>query len=106
MGREDEPKISSGTVSRLRSADNMEIILTENETEIMPPAVAARRVPFFGKARPLEDLLRDSAFPYQVGRLVGASEVVAFYLQQQHNEEVAQMGVKLHSVVEFFYEPR
>jgi hypothetical protein len=79
--------------------------MTEKDTEIIPPN-QGRRAPLFRKARPLEELLRDSAFPYQVGRLIGASEVVAFWLQQRPEGDIAQMGMKLHSVVEFFYEKR
>ena len=57
---------------------------------------------FSAKARPMEDLLRDAAFPYQVGRLVGASIMVGYWLSLRDDEEAKKMGMKLEEVVGWF----
>jgi hypothetical protein len=63
-----------------------------------------RRV--FGKRlRPTDELLEDPAFPFQVGRIIGAAELVAHWLSMQPSEESKAMGNRLASVLDFYYEP-
>lgn len=63
-----------------------------------------RRV--FGKRlRPTDELLEDPAFPFQVGRIIGASELVAHWLTMQPSEEAKAMGNRLALVLDFYYEP-
>jgi hypothetical protein len=63
-----------------------------------------RRV--FGKRlRPTDELLEDPAFPFQVGRIIGASELVAHWLSMQPSEESKAMGNRLASVLDFYYVP-
>lgn len=57
------------------------------------------------KPRQLEDLIRDSGFVFQTGRLVGAAELAAHWMVMQDNEEAKSMGNKLHNIVQFYYEP-
>ena len=53
------------------------------------------------RPRPIEELIRDPAFPYQVGRLSGAAELVAHWLMIHGDEEGKAMGEKLQEVVSF-----
>jgi hypothetical protein len=51
----------------------------------------------------MEELLRDGAFPYQVGRLTGAATMVAYWLSLRDDEECKKMGEKLNEVVSWFF---
>lgn len=53
----------------------------------------------------MEELLRDSSFPYQVGRLAGAAEVLAHWLMVHGDDEAKAMGAKLDNVVAWFFFP-
>lgn len=59
---------------------------------------------FSRKARPLDELLKDPHFPYQVGRLIGASEMVSHWLELQKDETAQEMGRKLGTVVDWYFE--
>jgi hypothetical protein len=55
------------------------------------------------KPRPMEELLRDSAFPYQVGKLVGAASMAAYWMTLSEDDESKKMGEKLNEMVGWFY---
>jgi hypothetical protein len=55
------------------------------------------------KPRPMEELLRDSAFPYQVGKLVGAASMTAYWMTLREDDESKKMGEKLNEMVGWFY---
>jgi hypothetical protein len=49
--------------------------------------------------------MEDPYFPYQMGRLVGASEMAASLLTNQDSPDVKAIGANLGRVVEWFFEP-
>jgi hypothetical protein len=49
-------------------------------------------------------MIEDPAFPYQVGRLVGAAEVTSQLLLHQDTPDVNQLGVNLANAVAWFYD--
>jgi len=55
------------------------------------------------KVRPMEEILRDSGFPYHVGQLTGAAEMAAHWMTLHEDEEVKAMGAKLGEVVRWFF---
>ena len=56
------------------------------------------------RARTLEDLLNDRQFPYYVGKLVGATEMVSHWLKLRDDAEAKAVGEKLGEVVGWFFE--
>lgn len=52
----------------------------------------------------MEDLLRDTAFPYHIGQLVGAVEVAAHWMSLADDPHTKEMGRKLEEVVGWFFE--
>jgi hypothetical protein len=56
------------------------------------------------KSRSLEELLNDPHFPYHVGRLMGASEMAAYWMAIQEDEQTQEMGKRLAAIVSWFYE--
>jgi hypothetical protein len=57
----------------------------------------------FRRARPIEELIRDPRFPYHVGQLIGATEMAAWWMRTQGNEETQKMGGKLAEAVGWFF---
>ena len=51
-----------------------------------------------------EALLQDPNLLYQVGRIVGASEMTAHLLKLKEDAEVKQIGERLEEAVAWFYE--
>jgi len=56
------------------------------------------------KAKTFDQLLADSKFPYQMGRLVGACEMAGQLLTTQDTPDVQRIGANLNSVVAWFFE--
>jgi hypothetical protein len=54
------------------------------------------------KQRDLEDLQQDPHFPFYVGRLMGASEMISHWLQIQQDPECQEMGKRLNKIVGWF----
>lgn len=50
------------------------------------------------------DLQQDPNFNFMVGRLVGASEMMARYLQIHGDEKGKGMGTRVDALLTFFYE--
>jgi hypothetical protein len=73
----------------------------EEQTMVMSPR---SKEGWFRKPRPMEDLLRDSALPYQIGRLIGAAEMAAHQLQLRGDDETKQIGAKLAEMTGWFFD--
>jgi len=58
----------------------------------------------YRKPKPLNMLMRDPAFPYQVGRLVGAAEMAGQLLLHQEHPDTNVIGTNLATVVGWFFE--
>jgi hypothetical protein len=58
----------------------------------------------FRKPKPISELMRDPAFPYQVGRLVGASEMASQLLLKQETPDTQTIGVNLANMVAWWFE--
>lgn len=63
------------------------------------------QVSWFGKKkpRPIEELLRDNGFLFQVGRLIGQVSMAAHLLALREEAEAKEIGVKLNEAIEWFY---
>jgi len=57
------------------------------------------------KPKPFDNLASDPAFPYQMGRLVGAAEMAGQLLTHQENPDIKQIGDNLNHVVGWFFDP-
>lgn len=57
---------------------------------------------FRRKQRDLNELQQDPHFPFYVGRLMGASEMVSHWLTLQESPEAVEMGNRLGVVVGWF----
>lgn len=57
------------------------------------------------KPKKFAEISADRAFPYQMGRLVGAAEMAGALLVNQENPDVKHIGQNLISVVSYFFEP-
>jgi hypothetical protein len=55
------------------------------------------------RPRPIEELLQDSAYLYQVGKLTGAASMVGYWLSLRDDEELKKMGAYLNEIVGWFY---
>ena len=55
------------------------------------------------RARPMDELLRDTGFPYHVGQLIGATEMAAHWMALQQDADVKAMGAKLSEAVAWFF---
>lgn len=55
------------------------------------------------RSRTIEELLQDKTFPYHVGQLIGASEMVAHWMTIHGDEDTKQMGYKLAETVGWFF---
>ena len=51
----------------------------------------------------MQEMLNDPHFTYQVGRLVGASEMAAHHMQLHGDEETKSAGLALKTVVDWFF---
>jgi len=53
----------------------------------------------------MEELLRDAAFPFMVGTMIGASSMCGHWLTlQEQPPDAKAMGERLNSIVAWFYE--
>jgi hypothetical protein len=59
-------------------------------------------MPFRRKQREMVELEQDPNFAFYVGRLIGASEMTAFWLQLQAGADAKEMGRRLNKVVGWF----
>jgi hypothetical protein len=57
---------------------------------------------FRRKQREMVELEQDPNFAFYVGRLIGASEMTAFWLQLQAGADAKEMGRRLNRVVAWF----
>lgn len=53
----------------------------------------------------MEELLRDSAFPFRVGQLTGAAAMAAHLLQMKDDPEIKAIGERLGEMVSWYYAP-
>jgi hypothetical protein len=75
--------------------------MNEEATQVIPP----ERQPLFRrKQRPMEDLLRDNALLFQIGRVVGAAQLAAVTMSQSGDENLKMQGAKLDEMVQWFFE--
>jgi hypothetical protein len=56
------------------------------------------------KLRRAEDLQLDTQTHLMTGRLIGASEMMARYVQVHGDEQAQQMGQRLDAILQFFFE--
>jgi hypothetical protein len=56
------------------------------------------------RPRPVDQLMVDQRFSYQMGRLVGAAEMAGQLLTTQDNPDVQKIGANLTAVVGWFFE--
>jgi hypothetical protein len=57
---------------------------------------------FFRRARTFDNLLQDPKFPFQVGRLAGATEMTSHWLLLQEDVQAKELGRRLGEVVDWF----
>jgi hypothetical protein len=60
---------------------------------------------FSRKPKRFDEMVTDSVFPYQVGRLVGSAEMAGHLLTSQEHPDVKQIGERLLAQVNWFYHP-
>ena len=60
----------------------------------------------FLKMRELPDLHDDPKLDYMVGRLVGATEMLAFYVSLHGDEKMRGMAGRAYATLEFFFDPK
>jgi hypothetical protein len=53
--------------------------------------------------RKMDELIQDPNFTYQIGRLVGASEMAAHHMKTHGDEETKSVGGALSNVVDWFF---
>jgi hypothetical protein len=59
----------------------------------------------FLKMRDVPELHDDPAFDYMIGRLVGATEMLAYYVTLYGDGKMRGMARRTYSTLEFFFRP-
>lgn len=59
----------------------------------------------FLRMRQMPDLHEDPKFDYMVGRLVGTTEMLAFYISLHGDEKMRGMAQRAYTTLEFFFDP-
>jgi hypothetical protein len=80
-------------------------IADDETTGIISSETQSRSFWSFGKPRPMEELLRDSAFLFRVGQLTGATAMAAYLLQMKDDSEIKEIGERLGEMVAWYYTP-
>lgn len=57
---------------------------------------------FRRRVRGINELMADPEFPYMIGRMVGAAEMAAYWMELQDEPQTQSMGKRLHGVTAWF----
>jgi len=59
----------------------------------------------FLKIRDVPELEKDPRFHYMIGRLVGTTEMLAYYVTLHGDEKMRGMANRTYATLEFFFDP-